>query len=113
MRTRRSSKPAEKGHPALGVPASDLRRLVSWGPLAAAASEQVEQAIDDAEAVLRDGLRSPDLAFPVRVPARRHARVKAEEDPPFISNNLDRRSKGHNLDPTRIDQNLYITICLE
>jgi hypothetical protein len=46
---------------ALGVPASDLRRLVSWGPLAAAASEQVEQAIDDAEAVLRDGLRSPDL----------------------------------------------------
>ena len=46
---------------ALGVPASDLRRLVSWGPLAAAASERVEQAIDDAEAVLRDGLRSPDL----------------------------------------------------
>jgi hypothetical protein len=43
-----------------GVPASDLRRLVSWGPLAAAASEQVEQAIDKAEAVLRDGLESPD-----------------------------------------------------
>ena len=47
---------------ALGVPASDLRRLVSWGPLAAAASEQVEQAIDEAQAVLRDGLKSPDLA---------------------------------------------------
>jgi hypothetical protein len=46
---------------ALGVPASDLRRLVSWGPLAAAASEQLEQAIDEAEAVLRDGLKSPDL----------------------------------------------------
>ena len=46
---------------ALGVPASDLRRLVSWGPLAAAASEQVEQAIDTAEAVLRDGLELPDL----------------------------------------------------
>ena len=46
---------------ALGVPASDLRRLVSWGPLAAAASEKVEQAIDEAEAVLRDGLKSPDL----------------------------------------------------
>jgi hypothetical protein len=46
---------------ALGVPSSDLRRLVSWGPLAAAVSEQVEQAIDDAEAVLRAGLKSPDL----------------------------------------------------
>jgi hypothetical protein len=46
---------------ALGVPASDLRRLVSWGPLAAAASEQVEQAIDRAEGVLVDGLESPDL----------------------------------------------------
>jgi hypothetical protein len=45
----------------LGVPASDLRRLVSWGPLAAAASEQVEQAIDEAEHVVRDGLRSPDM----------------------------------------------------
>jgi hypothetical protein len=45
----------------LGVPASDLRRLVSWGPLAAAATEQVELAIDEAEAVLHDGLRSPDL----------------------------------------------------
>ena len=45
---------------ALGVPASDLRRLVSWGPLAAAASEQVEQAIDKAEAVLLDGLDSPE-----------------------------------------------------
>jgi HEAT repeat protein len=45
---------------ALGVPASDLRRLVTWGPLAAAVSEQVEQAIDRAEAVLRDGLSSPD-----------------------------------------------------
>jgi hypothetical protein len=44
-----------------GVPASDLRRLVSWGPLAAAASEQVEQAIDAAEAVLLAGLDSPDL----------------------------------------------------
>jgi hypothetical protein len=33
----------------LGVPASDLRRLVSWGPLA--------------EAVLRAGLRSPDLTM--------------------------------------------------
>jgi HEAT repeat protein len=45
---------------ALGVPASDLRRLVTWGPLAAAVSEQVEQAIDRAEAVLLDGLGSPD-----------------------------------------------------
>ena len=45
---------------ALDVPASDLRRLVSWGPLAAAVSEQVEQAIDRAEAVLLDGLESPD-----------------------------------------------------
>jgi hypothetical protein len=45
----------------LGVPASDLRRLVSWGPLAAVANEQVEQAIDEAEAVLRAGLKSPDL----------------------------------------------------
>ncbi len=41
---------------ALGVPASDLRRLVAWGPLAAAVTEQVEQAIDRAEAVLLDGL---------------------------------------------------------
>ena len=46
---------------ALGVPASDLRRLVTWGPLAAAVSEQVEQAIDRAEAVLLDGLDSPDV----------------------------------------------------
>jgi hypothetical protein len=46
---------------ALGVQASDLRRLVSWGPLAAAASEQVEQAIDEAEAVLCDGADSPDI----------------------------------------------------
>ena len=45
---------------ALGVPASDLRRLVTWGPLAAAVSEQVEQAIDRAEAVLLDGLESGD-----------------------------------------------------
>jgi hypothetical protein len=46
---------------ALNVPTSDLRRLVSWGPLAAAVTEQVEQAIDAAEAVLRDGLDSPDV----------------------------------------------------
>jgi hypothetical protein len=46
---------------ALNVPASDLRRLVSWGPLAAAVSEQVEQAIDRAEAVLLEGLDSPDV----------------------------------------------------
>jgi hypothetical protein len=46
---------------ALGVPASDLRRLVSWGPLAEAVSEQVEQMIDKAEEVLRDGLESPDV----------------------------------------------------
>ena len=46
---------------ALGVPASDLRRFVSWGPLASAAAEQVEQAIDKAEAVLLDGLDSPDV----------------------------------------------------
>lgn len=46
---------------ALGVPASDLRRLVSWGPLATAVSEQVEQAIDRAEGMLREGLDSPDL----------------------------------------------------
>ena len=48
---------------ALGVPASDLRRLVSWGPLAAAASEQVEQALDEALQVLFDGLESPDRAI--------------------------------------------------
>jgi hypothetical protein len=46
---------------ALGVPASDLRRLVAWGPLVAAVSEQVEQSIDRAEAVLVDGLSSPDV----------------------------------------------------
>jgi HEAT repeat protein len=45
---------------ALGVPASDLRRLVTWGPLAAAVSEQVEQAIDRAESVLINGLESDD-----------------------------------------------------
>jgi HEAT repeat protein len=45
---------------ALNVPASDLRRLVTWGPLAAAVSEQVEQAIDRAEAVLIDGLADSD-----------------------------------------------------
>jgi hypothetical protein len=44
----------------LGVPASDFRRLVSWGPLAAAAREQVEQALDRAEAVLRAGLEDGD-----------------------------------------------------
>jgi hypothetical protein len=54
---------------ALGVPSSDLRRLVSWGPLAAVASEQVERAIDDAEAVLRDGLRSPDLTLRLKAAA--------------------------------------------
>ena len=48
---------------ALAVPASDLRRLVSWGPLAAAASEQVEQAIDEAEATLVALLRSPELSL--------------------------------------------------
>ena len=32
----------------LGIPASDLRRLVIWGPLKDAATERVEQAIDDA-----------------------------------------------------------------
>jgi hypothetical protein len=46
---------------ALNIPSSDLRRLVSWGPLAAAASERVEQAIDAAEAALLDGLDSPDV----------------------------------------------------
>jgi hypothetical protein len=45
----------------LGVPASDFRRLVSWGPLAAAAREQVEQALDRAEAVLRAGLEDGDV----------------------------------------------------
>ena len=45
----------------LEVPASDFRRLVSWGPLAAAAREQVEQALDRAEAVLRDGLEDGDV----------------------------------------------------
>jgi hypothetical protein len=50
----------------LGVPSSDLRRLVSWGPLPAAASEQVEQAIDRAEAVLIDGLESPDVMVRLR-----------------------------------------------
>jgi hypothetical protein len=44
----------------LGVPASDLRRLVSWGPLAATVSEQVERSINKAEAVLREGLESRD-----------------------------------------------------
>jgi hypothetical protein len=52
---------------ALRVPASDLRRLVSWGPLAAAASERVEQAIDEAEAVLVAGLRSPDFTERLRL----------------------------------------------
>jgi hypothetical protein len=51
---------------ALGVPASDLRRLVSWGPLAGAVSEQVEQAIDKAEAVLLDGLDSPDVMMRIK-----------------------------------------------
>jgi hypothetical protein len=46
---------------ALGVPASDLRRLVTWGPLAAAVTEAVEQAIDRAEAVLLEGLESSDV----------------------------------------------------
>ena len=45
---------------ALGVPASDLRRLTAWVPLAAAVAEQVEQAIDKAELVLRDGLELGD-----------------------------------------------------
>jgi hypothetical protein len=54
---------------ALGVPSSDLRRLVSWGPLAAVAIEQVEQAIDDAEKVLRDGLKSPDLTMRLKAAA--------------------------------------------
>ena len=38
-----------------------LRRLVTWGPLAAAVTEAVEQAIDRAEAVLLDGLESSDV----------------------------------------------------
>ena len=37
-----------------------LAPLVTWGPLAAAVTEQVEQAIDRAETVLLDGLRPPD-----------------------------------------------------
>ena len=45
----------------MGVPASDLRRLVTWGPLAATVTEAVEQAIDRAEAVLLDGLESSDV----------------------------------------------------
>ena len=45
----------------MGVPASDLRRLVTWGPLAAAVTEAVEQAIDRAEAVLLEGLESSDV----------------------------------------------------
>jgi hypothetical protein len=51
---------------ALGVPASDLRRLVAWGPLAAAVSEHVEQAIDRAEAVFVDGLGSPDALVRIK-----------------------------------------------
>jgi hypothetical protein len=46
----------------LRIPASDLRRLVSWGPLAAAAAERVEQSIDDAQAALVAGLRSPEAS---------------------------------------------------
>jgi hypothetical protein len=51
---------------ALGVPASDLRRLVSWGPLAEAAAERVEQAIDDAEAALVAGLKSPEASVRIK-----------------------------------------------
>jgi hypothetical protein len=54
---------------ALGVPASDLRRLVSWGPLATAASEQVERAIDEAEAVLREGMRAKDMGVRLKAAA--------------------------------------------
>jgi hypothetical protein len=50
----------------LGIPASDLRRLVSWGPLAEAAAERVEQSIDDAQAALIAGLRSPDFTERLR-----------------------------------------------
>jgi hypothetical protein len=50
----------------LGIPASDLRRLATWGPLAEAAAERVEQAIDEAEASLIAGLRSPDFTERLR-----------------------------------------------
>jgi hypothetical protein len=51
---------------ALGIPASDLRRLATWGPLAEAAAERVEQAIDEAEASLIAGLRSPEASVRIR-----------------------------------------------
>ena len=50
----------------LKIPASDLRRLTAWGPLAEAAAERVEQAIDEAEAGLIAGLRSPDFTERLR-----------------------------------------------
>ena len=50
----------------LGIPASDLRRLVTWGPLKDAAAERVEQAIDEAEAGLIAGLRSPDASVRIK-----------------------------------------------
>lgn len=53
----------------LGIPASDLRRLVSWGPLAEAAAERVEQAIDDAQAALVAGLKSPEASVRIKAAA--------------------------------------------
>ena len=50
----------------LGIPASDLRRLVIWGPLKDAATERVEQAIDDAQATLIAGLRSGEAMVRVK-----------------------------------------------
>jgi hypothetical protein len=50
----------------LGIPASDLRRLATWGPLAEAAVERVEQAIDEAEASLIAGLRSPEASVRIK-----------------------------------------------
>lgn len=47
---------------ALSVPSSHLRRLVWATPsLAGAAFEQIEQAIDEAQASLWEGLRSDDF----------------------------------------------------
>jgi hypothetical protein len=47
---------------ALCVPASDLRRLLSATPaLADAGFEQIEQAIDEAQAALLEGLRHENL----------------------------------------------------
>lgn len=45
---------------ALGVPAPDLRKLVWATDLADTVFEQIEQGLDEAQAVLREALSGPD-----------------------------------------------------